>query len=51
MITQILTIFEPKTLPTEIAAPPDTAAIIATVSSGHDVENAIKLKQIDVFPR
>jgi hypothetical protein len=42
--------FEPKTLPTEIAAPPETAAIIATVSSGSEVEKAIRLKPTAVFP-
>ena len=46
----MLTMFEPKTLPTEIAALPETAAIIATVSSGSEVEKAIRLKPTAVFP-
>jgi len=37
--------FEPNTFPTESAAPPEKAAIKATVSSGRDVEKAIKLKR------
>ncbi len=50
MITHMFTMFEPKTFPTESAAPPDTAAIIATVSSGNEVEKAIRLKPTAVFP-
>ncbi len=43
--------FDPRTLPTERAAPPENAAINATVSSGRDVEKAIKLKPTAVFPK
>jgi hypothetical protein len=50
MTRQMLTMFEPKTFPTESAALPETAAIIATVSSGSEVENAIRLKPTAVFP-
>ena len=50
MTRQMLTMFEPKTLPTEIAQLPETAAIIATVSSGSEVEKAIRLKPTAVFP-
>ena len=46
----MLTVFEPKTFPTEMAALPETAAIIATVSSGSEVEKAIRLKPTAVFP-
>ena len=42
--------FEPKTFPTERAAPPVKAAIKATVNSGNDVEKAIKLNPTAVFP-
>ena len=42
--------FEPKTFPTESAAPPDKAAINATVNSGNEVEKAIKLNPTAVFP-
>jgi hypothetical protein len=50
MITVMLKIFEPKTFPTESAAPPDKAAIKATVNSGNEVEKAIKLNPTAVFP-
>ena len=49
-MTEMLKMFEPKTFPTESAAPPDKAAINATVNSGKDVEKAIKLNPIAVFP-
>jgi hypothetical protein len=42
--------FEPKTLPIESAAPPEKAAITATVNSGSDVENAISVKPTAVLP-
>jgi hypothetical protein len=42
--------FEPKTLPTERGAPLDHTAATATVSSGSDVEKAIKLKPTAVLP-
>jgi hypothetical protein len=42
--------FEPNTFPTERAAPPDKAAINATVNSGSDVEKAIMLNPTAVFP-
>ena len=42
--------FEPKTFPTEGAAPPEKAAIKATVNSGNEVEKAIKLNPTAVFP-
>jgi hypothetical protein len=42
--------FEPKTFPTESAAPPDKAAIKATVNSGNEVEKAIRLNPTAVFP-
>lgn len=45
-----LTMFEPKILPTERGAPPEKAATKATVNSGREVENAIKLNPIAVFP-
>jgi len=45
----IFTIFEPITLPTDKEDPPENAAIKATVSSGSEVEKAIKLKPIDVL--
>src|SRR4030067_1405748 len=50
IITLILTMFDPRTFPTESAAPPEKAAINATVNSGNDVENAIMLNPTDVFP-
>ena len=50
-MTAMLTMFEPKTLPTERAAPPDNAAISATVNSGSDVEKAIMLKPTAVLPK
>jgi hypothetical protein len=43
--------FEPNTFPTERAAPPENAAIKATVSSGSEVENAIMLKPTAVLPK
>ncbi len=49
IVTEILTMFEPKTFPTESAAPPEKTAIKATVNSGSDVEKAIRLKPIDVL--
>lgn len=49
-MTEILTMFEPKMFPTESAAPPENAAIKATVSSGNDVEKAIMLNPTAVFP-
>jgi hypothetical protein len=45
-----LMMFEPRTFPTESAAPPDRAAIRATVSSGSEVEKAIMLNPTAVFP-
>ena len=50
MTTEMLKMFEPKTFPTDSAAPPDKAAMKATVSSGNDVEKAIKLNPTAVFP-
>ena len=50
MITHMLTMFEPKTFPTETAAPPQIEAITATVSSGSEVEKAIRLKPTAVLP-
>ncbi|MDH7564092.1 MAG: hypothetical protein QHH24_04325 [Candidatus Bathyarchaeota archaeon] len=50
MTTLMFTMFEPRTLPTEIGAPPDKAATSATVNSGKDVEKASKLKPTAVFP-
>jgi hypothetical protein len=46
----MLTTFEPKTFPTESAAPPEKAAMNATVSSGSDVEKAMRLNPTAVFP-
>ena len=42
--------FEPKTFPTESGAPPDNAAVNATVNSGSEVEKAMILKPTAVFP-
>ncbi len=53
MMTQMFTMLEPKTLPTEIGAPSAllvTDAITATVNSGSDVEKAIRLKPTAVLP-
>jgi len=50
MTTDMLMMFEPRTFPTESAAPPDMAAIRATVSSGSEVEKAIRLNPTAVFP-
>jgi hypothetical protein len=50
MMTHILTMFEPSTFPTESAAPPEKAAMNATVNSGNEVENAIMLNPTAVFP-
>ena len=49
-MTQMLTMFEPRTFPTERAAPPENAAMKATVNSGRDVEKAMRLKPTAVFP-
>jgi hypothetical protein len=49
-ITEIFTMFEPKTFPTESAAPPEKAATKATVNSGNEVEKAIILNPTAVFP-
>jgi len=44
MMTLMLNMFEPKTFPT------DNAAVSATVNSGSEGENAIRLKLTAVFP-
>jgi hypothetical protein len=46
----MLKIFEPNTLPTERADPPDTAAINATVNSGKVVDMAMSVKPTEVLP-
>jgi hypothetical protein len=51
MIAVMLKMFEPRTLPTESAAPPDKAAIIATVNSGRVVDIAMRVKPTEVLPR
>jgi len=45
-----LKIFEPRTLPTDSADPPENTAIVATTISGNVVDIAIKVKPTDVLP-
>lgn len=50
IITLMLKMLEPNTFPIDNAAPPDVAAMSATVISGRVVEREIKVKPTDVLP-
>lgn len=49
-MAEMLKMFEPKAFPIDNAAPPDNAALNATVNSGSVVDSAINVKPIEVFP-
>jgi hypothetical protein len=46
----MLNMFDPKTFPIDRGAPPDNAAVMATVSSGRVVAKEINVKPIEVLP-
>jgi len=50
IIRQTFTMFEPITFPIEIALSPVNAAMTATQNSGKDVEKAIRIKPMVIFP-
>ena len=49
-MTLMLNMLEPNTFPTESAAPPEKAAIIATVNSGKVVDIEINVNPTEVLP-
>jgi hypothetical protein len=50
MIADMLKMFEPNAFPNERPAPPEKAAVRATVSSGNVVDKEINVKPTEVFP-
>jgi hypothetical protein len=50
MIADMLKMFEPNAFPNDSPAPPDKAAVRATVSSGKVVDKEINVNPTEVFP-
>jgi hypothetical protein len=49
-MAEMLNMFEPIAFPMDRAAPPETAAVSATVNSGRVVETEIRVKPMEVLP-
>ena len=49
-MADMLNTFEPMALPMDRAAPPDTAAVNATVNSGRVVDTEMRVNPMEVLP-